>query len=335
MLIDAPSSATATPLETEAEAVAAEAAGYDGFGASETRHDVFTALALAARATSRISLQSSIAVAFARNPMSVAIHANDLQLISGGRFQLGLGSQVRPHIVRRFNMPWSSPAARMEEFVTALRAIWSTWSSGERLMFRGEFYEHTLMTDFFNPGPNPYGNPPIMLAGVGRLMTAVAGRSADGMLCHSLTTESYLRELTLPVLREARGGSLNGFTVGLPALVVLGADEKERTVAERAVRERIAFYASTPSYLPVLEHHGWGDLHKRLTNMSRRGEWEAMGAEIDDAVLDAFAVSGDAKQVATALSDRFGSVVDRLSLYLPYSARPELVGATAQALRTF
>ena len=169
MLIDAAATVTATPQAIEAAAVAAEADGYDGFGVPETRHDVFASLALAARRTSRITLQSAIAVAFARNPMNVAIAGNDIQLVSGGRFLLGLGSQVRPHIERRFGMPWSHPASRMEEFIGAIRAIWASWATGERLAFRGEFYHHMLMTDFFNPGPNPDGNPPIMLAAVPQL----------------------------------------------------------------------------------------------------------------------------------------------------------------------
>ena len=174
MQIDAAAPVTARPLEIETAAAAAETDGYDGFGVPETRHDVFASLALAARRTSRITLQSAIAVAFARNPMNVAVQANDIQLISHGRFQLGLGSQVRPHIERRFGMPWSHPASRMEEFIGAVRAIWECWATGGRLAFRGEFYHHTLMTEFFNPGPNPFGNPPILLAAVGELMTGVS-----------------------------------------------------------------------------------------------------------------------------------------------------------------
>jgi probable F420-dependent oxidoreductase len=191
MQIDSGAHISATPLEVEAAAVQAEAAGYDGFAAPETQHDAFTCLTLAARATSTIALQSGIAVAFSRNPMNIAVLANDLQQISAGRFQLGLGSQVRPHIERRFSMAWSHPAARMEEFIAAVRAIWAAWATGGKLAFRGTFYQHTLMTDFFNPGPNAHGNPPVFLAAVGELMTGVAGRVADGILCHSFTTESY------------------------------------------------------------------------------------------------------------------------------------------------
>jgi probable F420-dependent oxidoreductase len=333
MFIDVMADIAASPSEVEAAAVAAEQAGYDGFGAAETRHDVFTALTLAARATSAITLQSAIAVAFARNPMSLAYAANDVQLISEGRLQLGLGSQVQAHIERRFSMPWSHPAGRMEEFLAAIRAIWLAWSGGDRLNVRGEFYRHSLMTDFFNPGPNPHGNPPILLAAVGERMTAVAGRLADGLLCHSFTTEAYLRERTLPVLREARG-SLDGFAICLAAFAIIGADEESRAVAEKAVRGQIAFYGSTPSYRPVLDLHGWGELHEKLNAMSRRQAWTEMAEVIDDDVLAAFAVAGTPAEVAAQVSARFGDVVSRVSLYTPYRVDPADLGAVAAALRS-
>jgi probable F420-dependent oxidoreductase len=333
MRVDAGAGIAAAPVEVEAAAVAAEAAGYDGFGVPEIKHDAFTSLALAARATSVITLHSGIAVAFARNPMSAAVLANDIQLISGGRFQLGLGSQVRPHIERRFSMPWSHPAARMEEFIAAVRAIWQSWASGDRLAFRGQFYHHTLMTDFFNPGPNPHGNPPILLAAVGELMTKVAGRVADGMLCHSFTTEAYLRERTLPALLEARG-SLDGFELSLPVFVVLGGDPQARSAAEAGVRAQIAFYGSTPAYKPVLELHGWGGLADELNALSRRQAWAEMGTLIGDDVLGAFAVAGSPPEVAAALRARFADVITRISLYTPYQADPEAVAAVVAALRT-
>jgi probable F420-dependent oxidoreductase len=333
MQIDSGAQISATPSEVEAAAAAAEAAGYDGFAVPETSHDAFTALALAARATSSIALQSGIAVAFARNPMNIAVLANDLQLISAGRFQLGLGSQVRPHIERRFSMPWSHPAARMEEFIAAVRAIWAAWATGEKLAFRGTFYQHTLMTDFFNPGPNPDGNPPVYLAAVGELMTGVAGRVADGILCHGFTTEAYLRERTLPALVAARGG-LDGFAVCLPAFVVLGRDEQARAEAEAGVRAQIAFYGSTPAYRPVLELHGWGTLHEQLNQLSRRQEWTEMGRLITDDVLSAFAVAGTPDQVAAGVRARYGDVVTRLSLYTPYAADPADIAAVTSALRS-
>ena len=332
MLIDAAAHISDPPAQVATAAVAAESEGYDGFGAAETQHDVFTSLALAAQATSRITLQSAIAVAFARNPMNVAVLANDIQLVSRGRFQLGLGSQVRQHIERRYSMPWSHPAARMEEFIGAVRAIWNSWATGEKLAFRGAFYQHTLMTDFFNPGQNRYGNPPIMLAAVGELMTGVAGRVADGILCHSFTTERYLRERTIPALLAARG-NLHGFTISLPVLVALGTDDKARAQAETAVRAQIAFYGSTPAYRPVLDLHGWGDLHDKLNLLSRRQEWAAMGDLIPDEVLSAFAVSGSPAQVATALQQRFGDIITRISLYLPHPADRAEVAAVTAALR--
>ncbi|MBW6434647.1 TIGR03617 family F420-dependent LLM class oxidoreductase [Actinoplanes hulinensis] len=333
MLVDYAAPVAASPAEAEAAAVSAEQVGYDGFAAAETKHDVFTTLALVARATSRIALQSGIAVAFARNPMTVAVLANDLQLISEGRFRLGLGSQVRPHIERRFAMPWSRPAARMEEFVSALRAIWHSWATGERLMFRGEFYRHTLMTEFFDPGPNPFGNPGVELAAVGERMVAAAGRVADGLLVHPLTSRSYLGERIVPALRAARGGELDGFGIEMSAMVVLGGDEAARSRAEQAVRRQIAFYASTPAYRPVLELHGWGELADRLNVLSRRQAWAEMAAEISDDVLDCFAVSGDPATVAAGLRDRFTGTIDRISLYTPYEADRYQLAAVRSALR--
>lgn len=332
MQVDFSASGAADPEAVADAAVAAERDGYDGVTVPETRHDVFTTLALTARATTRVRLQSAIAVAFARNPMSVAIAANDIQLVSRGRFTLGLGSQVRAHIERRFGMPWGQPAARMEEFIGALRAIWSAWDTGGRLDFRGRYYQHTLMTSFFDPGPNPYGRPPVVLAAVGERMATVAGRVADGILCHAFTTPTYLRECTLPWLRRARG-ELTGFTVCLPALVVLGANEAERVAAERAVRAQIAFYASTPAYRPVLRLHGWDDRHERFHALARRQAWSGLADLVDDEMLDAFAVAGDAERVAAGLRDRFGGLVDRVSLYAPYSVATAQLLAVARALR--
>jgi probable F420-dependent oxidoreductase len=322
----------AGPLATEAAAVAAEAEGYDGFGVPETQHDAFTCLALAARATKTISLQSAIAVAFARNPMNLAMQANDIQQISAGRFQLGLGSQVKQHIERRYSMPWSHPAARMEEFITAVRAIWESWATGGRLSFRGTFYQHTLMTGFFSPGANPHGNPPVYLAAVGDLMAAVAGRVADGILCHGFTTPTYLRERTIPAVMAARG-SLAGFAVCLPVFAVMGSDERERKAAEAGVRTQIAFYGSTPAYRPVLDLHGWGDLHQQLNLLSRRQEWAQAGELITDDVLAAFAVAGTPAEVAAAIRARYGDFVTRVSLYTPYAADPADLRAVTEALR--
>lgn len=321
------------PVQAEQAAVAAEAAGYDGIGIPETRTDVFIPLALAARATERITLQSAIAVAFARNPMSLAMAANDVALISRGRFELGLGSQVRGHIERRFGMPWGRPAARMEEYIATVREIWARFADGQRLHASGEFYSHTLLTEIFSPGPNPFGNPPILLAAVGERMTQVAGRVTDGIMCHPMTSRQYLAEVLLPTARAARGGSLDGFTVSMPAFALLGADEAERAAALTGLRRQIAFYGSTPAYRPVLEAHGWVELHEKLNKLSRQQAWDEMAALVDDDVLATFAVSGDPAEVAAGLLERYGDLATRLSVNTPYQANPSLVVETARHLR--
>ncbi|RDI20895.1 TIGR03617 family F420-dependent LLM class oxidoreductase [Lentzea flaviverrucosa] len=309
-----------TPGEAGAIAKRAEDQGYDGFWLAETKHDPFLALAGAAAATERIELGTAIAVAFARNPMTVATTANDLRLLSEGRFNLGLGSQVEAHITKRFSMPWSKPAARMREFVLAIRAIWHAWETGERLAFRGEFYKHTLMTPFFDPGPNPHGTAPIYLAGVGGLMTEVAGEVADGFLCHNFTTERYLREVTLPALERGRakaGKTLEGFEISGPVF----AATNDQEIAD--VKRQIAFYGSTPAYRPVLDLHGWGALHDELHRMSRRQQWAQMSKLITDEVLAEFCVLGTPETVTAALLDRYGDVVTRVSPSSSVLQRPE------------
>jgi probable F420-dependent oxidoreductase len=295
----------------------AEASGYDGAISAEVNHDPFLPLALAAANTSTIRLATGIAVAFARNPMTVAQTAHDLHRLSGGRLALGLGSQVKAHVTRRFSMPWSQPADRMREFVLAVRAIWSCWEDGVPLRFEGQFYRHTLMTPAFSPEPTGLAPPKILLAAVGPAMTQVAGEVADGVVIHAFSTADYLREVTLAHLDRAlraAGRSRGDLEVCLPAFVVTGRDEAEFEAARRAARERIAFYASTPAYLPVLEHHGWGDLGRELTGLSKAGQWSQMGALVDDDVLNAFAVVGPATTVARQLMDRYGPLVDRLEI---------------------
>ncbi|MHB1583218.1 MAG: LLM class F420-dependent oxidoreductase [Acidimicrobiales bacterium] len=299
----------------------AEALGYDGVWSAETTHDGFLPLAVAAEATERLELGTGIAVAFARNPMTLAILANDLQSLSGGRFLLGLGSQVKPHITKRFSMPWSHPAPRMRELIRAIRAIWHSWETGEKLEFRGDFYTHTLMTPMFDPGPNPHGHPPILLAGVGELMTEVAGEVADGLLVHGFTTERYLREVTMPALLRGAGRAgkaRSDLTLSYPGFVITGDDDEAVEAATTAVKRQIAFYGSTPAYRPVLELHGWGDLQSELNTLSKRGEWVKMGELIDDEVVDAFAVVAPIDDVPSRVLARFGDLVDRFSFYMPY-----------------
>jgi probable F420-dependent oxidoreductase len=315
------------PNGIAAQAVKAEESGYDGVWSPETNHDPFLPIAIGAAATERLEFGTGIAVAFARNPMTLAVLANDLQLLTKGRFMLGMGSQIKPHITKRFSMPWSHPAPRMRELILAIRAIWETWKTGEPLAFRGEFYTHTLMTPFFNPGPNPHGNPKILLAAVGELMTEVAGEVGDGFLVHGFSTERYLREVSLPALE--RGATKAGktrldFTVSYPGFVVTGPDEESMAAAAKGVREQIAFYGSTPAYRPVLELHGWGDLQPELNTLSKRGEWVKMGELIDDDILNAFAVVAPIDQVAAEVRRRFEALVDRFSFYAPYKVDPEM-----------
>jgi probable F420-dependent oxidoreductase len=279
-------------------------------------------LLLAAEHSERIELMTSIAVAFARNPMILANLGNDLQAFSKGRFILGLGSQIAPHIVKRFSMPWSRPAARMREFVLAMRAIWDCWYQGRRLDFRGEFYTHTLMTPMFTPTNNPHGAPRVVLAAVGPKMTEVAGEVADGMLVHAFTTRRYLDEVTLPALGRglARAGrSRDDFQLCYPAFVVTGRDEVEWQATRTAVARQIAFYGSTPAYRGVLELHGWGELQGELNALSKRGEWVAMGERIGDAILEEFAIVSQPAGVARALGERFGGTIDRVLCTFPFA----------------
>jgi probable F420-dependent oxidoreductase len=302
-----------------------EADGYDGAWSTETGHDPLLILAVAAAHTERLQLGTAITVAFGRSPMITATMANDVQLLSKGRLMLGLGSQIKPHIEKRYSMPWSHPAARMREYVLAMRAIWEAWNEGTKLEFRGEFYTHTLMTPFFSPGPNPYGAPKVYLAAVGELMTEVAGEVCDGMLVHGFTTERYLREVSLPALDRglAKGSrAREAFEVSYPGFVLTGNDE-EVEAGRGALKAQIAFYASTPSYRGVLEVHGWGDLQSELHPLSKRGEWGKMAELVTDEMVEAFAVVAPPSEVAARVQERFGDVIDRFSFYVPYALAPE------------
>jgi probable F420-dependent oxidoreductase len=319
-----------------AAASAAERAGYDGWWAVETQIDPFLGCAVAAERTERLELGTGIAVALARNPMTVAMQANDLQALSGGRFVLGLGSQIKPHITNRYSMPWSRPAARMREFVLAIRAIWNTWATGAALRFRGEFYTHTLMTPFFNPGHNPHGNPPIMLAGVGPLMTEAAGEVADGLLCHPFSTERYVREVTLPALERGRakaGKTLAGFEISGPSMIVAADSEEDIAAGIASVKQQIGFYGSTPAYRPVLELHGWEGLWERLNSLARQGEWDKLPGLIDEDVLHTFAIVGTPEQAAAEVQRRYGNVATRITFPAPEGRDPERWSALFESLR--
>ncbi len=319
-----------------ASAKAQEELGYDGLWSAETAHDPFFPLLLASQQTRRVELGTGIAVAFARNPMNLAQIAWDLQAASEGRFILGLGSQIKPHITKRFSMPWSSPAARMREMILAIRAIWASWNDGTKLDFQGDFYTHTLMTPFFNPGPNPHGNAKITLAGVGERMTEVAGEVCDGFLCHGFTTERYLREVTLPALERGAtkaGRSVSDIEISGPAFVVTGANEEEMSASIVGTKQQIAFYGSTPAYRGVLELHGWGSLQDDLNRMSKEGKWKEMGELITDEILHTFAVVAEPEQIAAGLNERYGGVVARISFYAPYASDPDRWRAVMDQLK--
>ncbi len=315
-------------VDADVESIrAAEVTGYDVAWLPETSHDPLLTLAAAAPATDRIGLGTSVLVAFARSPMTTAVAANDLQLYSGGRFLLGLGSQIQTHITRRFSMPWSDPAKRMKEYIAAVRAIWHAWATGEKLDFQGDYYTHTVMTPMFDPGPNPHGNPPILLAGVGPQMTRVAGEVADGFMVHGFTTERYVREVTLPRLTEGRatgGAPMAGFEISGFPFIVTGLTEEAMAKAARSARKQLAFYASTPAYRGVLELHGWGDVGAKLTDMSKDGQWDAMSDLIDDQMLDTFAIVAEPDRVAGKLLERYGDLFTRLTPYPLGTQPPEL-----------
>ncbi len=303
-----------------------EAQGFDGVVTAEMSSDPFFPLLLAAEHSERIELMTSIAVAFSRNPMIVANLANDLQAYSKGRFILGLGSQIKPHIVKRFSMPWSHPAARMRELILAMRAIWDCWYEGKKLDFRGDFYSHTLMTPMFTPTNNPHGAPRVVLAAVGPLMTEVAGEVADGMLVHAFTTKRYLEQVTLPAVERGltkAGRQRKDFQLCYPAFVVTGKDEKEWEQTRTTVSRQVAFYGSTPAYRGVLELHGWGELQTELNALSKQGEWVAMGDRITDEMLEEFAIVAEPQGVTKALAERFGGSIDRMLCTFPFASDVE------------
>ena len=291
-----------------------ERAGYDGAMSIETAHDPFFPLLLAAQNSEKIEIMSSIAVAFSRTPMLLANIGHDLNSYSEGRFVMGLGSQIQPHITKRFSMPWSSPAKRMREFILAMRAIWKCWHEGQRLDFKGDFYTHTLMTPMFTPTDIDYGAPKVLLSAVGPKMTEVAGEVADGVILHPFTTEKYIREVTMPAIEAGlakSGRKREDFQISYPGFVVTGNTEEEFTANKVAVCKQLAFYGSTPAYAPVLGIHGWGDLQPELNRLSKEGQWDEMGSLITDDILDAFAVVGESDAAVDSFKSRYGDIADR------------------------
>ena len=324
-----------------ADAASLEAEGYDGLWVSETQHEPFMQCLQAIQATETATVGTSIAIAFARTPMTLASAGYDLACSSKGRFVLGLGSQIKPHIERRFSMPWSHPAPRMRELIQGMHAIWDAWQNGTKLDFRGEFYTHTLMTPFFTPPAHEYGPPPVYLAGVGELMTQVAGEVADGFFIHPFTTRRYLDEVTLPALRKGRetgghtpgdGWALGDFTVTGPSFVTVGRNAQEMAAAVAGTKNQIAFYASTPAYRGVLELHGWGDIQPELGRLSKQGSWEQMGELITDDMLHTFSVVGSPEEIGAKLRDKLGELAQRVSCYANYEVDPAVWGSVRAAL---
>jgi len=305
---------------------AAEAAGYDGVRTAEMNHDPFFPLLLAAEHSTKLEIGTSIAVGFARSPMILANIGHDLNAYSKGRFTLGLGSQIKPHITKRFSMQWGAPAPQMRELVLAMRAIWANWYQGEPLQFVGKYYQHTLMTPAFTPEDKTYGAPRVILAAVGALMTEVAGEVADGMIIHPFSTVPYIEAVTLPAIEKGlakAGRAREDFEISYSNFVVTGRDEKEFEASKQATRERIAFYGSTPAYKGVLDSIGVGELQGELNTMSKQGRWKEMGTLITDDILREFAVVGEPKDIAPEMLRRYGRFTDRTSASFPVSDAAE------------
>jgi probable F420-dependent oxidoreductase len=300
---------------------AADALGFAGLWSSETKHDAFLPLAIAADATERIELGTSIAVAFSRSPMEVAQTAWDLQDLSGGRFILGLGTQVRAHIRRRFSMPWDRPVARLREYILALRAIWESFQAEGSLSFEGEFYRHTLMTPFFNPGPIEHPEIPVYIAGVNTRLAALAGELCDGFHVHPFHSPQYVRRTVKPAIAEGaekEGRDPEGVELATSVFVVTGESAAEIKEGREKMRAQIAFYASTPTYRTVLEAHGWEDVGEKLGKLARDKRWNEMPVLITDEMLRAFAIEAKPDEVGPALKERYEDLIDRVALYVPF-----------------
>lgn len=323
------------PLKIGEMANAMEKAGFDGAYAFEGKSDPFVSLTVAALNTTRMELMTSIAVAFARNPMNLAYLANDLQQLSGGRFILGLGTQVKAHIERRYSMPWSKPAARMREMVLAIKSIQRCWQNGDKLRFEGEFYQHTLMSPVFSPLPNPFGCPPIFVAGVGPLMTEVAAEVGDGYFLHPFNSERSMQALSMPAIERgltASGRKRTDFQIAAQVITVTALDDKGMDDAIQAARNQIAFYASTPAYLPILDSHGWSDLQRAAAQLVKDGKWSEMANLVDDEMLNGFAVVGEPKEIARKILARYDGIADRISPVI-YQPNAELLSAVLQELK--
>jgi len=309
--------------DAAAEARRLAAIGYDGVYTLEGSWDPFLPLVMAAEHAPALDIATGIAVAFPRNPLHLAYQAWDLQKFSHGRFMLGIGSQVKTHIENRFGVPFNPPAARMREYILALKAVFDCWQNGAPLDFRGEYFRHTLMTPMFNPGPLEHGPPPVLLGALGPRMTEVAGEVADGLIVHPFNSMPFLLEHALPAVQRGLDKSRRAredFTVQVNAIVITGETAEDRALATASVRSLLGFYASTPAYRPPMDAVGYGDLQPELNRLSKEGRWEELGAHIDQPFLDAFTTAGTPGEIGDALVEKYGAHADRLAIYAPYSA---------------
>jgi probable F420-dependent oxidoreductase len=312
-----------------------EELGIDGTFTFEGPHDVFTPLILAAGTTSKLELGTNVAIAFPRNPVQLAHQAYDLQLLSGGRFSLGLGSQIKAQVEKRYGASFDRPIARMREMVGALRAIFAAWETGEPPDFRGEFWSHTLMPPLFNPGPNPHGVPPIALGGLGPQMLRLAGEVADGVLVMPFNTATHFQTHSLPAIEEglARGHrDRSSLSVTGEVIVCCGLTDDEMEAAREAGRWLLSFYASTPAYIPVLVTEGWAGIQPELNMLSKAGRWAEMPGLIDDVMLSTLAAVGTPNEVAHDIADRFAGQVDRVAFYTPYALDESTLGVLVSEL---
>jgi probable F420-dependent oxidoreductase len=295
---------------------AAEDLGFAGLWTSETQHDPFLPLALAAEHTSRIELGTAIAVAFPRSPTILAHIAWDLANASRGRFILGLGTQVKAHIERRFGMTWESPAPKLREMILAMRALWQAWQGDGKINFRGEFYKITLMTPFFNPGEIDYPDIPIYIAGVNEHLCRVAGELCQGFHVHPFHTPEYIRQVVLPNIKlGAEKTNRSRADVQLASSIFIATNDDEREL----VRQQISFYASTPSYKAVLDVHGWGEVNEKLGALAARGKWSEMTAFITDDILNEVAIIAPADEISARIKQKYAGLLDRVALYLPFA----------------
>lgn len=294
---------------------AAEEAGFDALWTSETQHDPFLPLAIASQHTTRLHFGTAIAVAFARSPTVIAQTAWDLQRATRGRFILGLGTQVKAHIERRFGMKWDPPAPKLRETLLAIRALWQAWQGDGKVNFRGEFYKITLMSPFFNPGPIEHPDIPIFIAGVNEHLCRLAGELCQGFHVHPFHTVEYIRQIVLPNIEAgAAKAHRTRADVQLSSTIFVATDDAER----EAARAQIAFYASTPSYKAILDVHGWGEVNQRLRRLAARQKWDEMPALVSDELLNAVAIVAPWDELPARIQQRYAGILDRVSLYLPF-----------------